>query len=163
MFLLGEYRAPRSEHHLFVLLPKHTAGVPSGADPKTPHYQMRTADAVVRADETTLAVYAKLEQAVFYSPIVPAAPNGLKLTRIHAGNGRMALPQEFKLRGFWHFLQSRVEYAFRDELSEKQLSRIAEAIAKDPQRARESESLRVHQETRVLLDATAKPPDDAIE
>ncbi len=158
-YLLGEYRDPGNEHHLFAM-PGTTFTLPAGAHPKTSQYLLRCVDATELIGKRTLAVYVKLVRAIFYSPIVPASPSGLHKTRIYAGPGRMLTPQRFKVSVFGGFLQSRVEDAFRDELSEQQLERIRDAVRKNPRRALESESFRLNHEAYDLWDIATKAIDE---
>lgn len=154
-YLLGDRRDSGGEHHLFVI-PRTTGTMPAGAHPKTSQYLLRCVDATELIGKRTLAVYVKLVRAIFYSPIVPASPKGLHKTRIYAGAGKMVTPQKLTVPGFGGFLQSRVQDGFRDELSERQLERIREAIRKNPRRALESESLRVNSEAYELWDIATK-------
>ena len=68
----------------------------------------------------------------------------------------MVTTQKLTVSGFGGFLQSRVEDGFRDELSERQLERIREAIRKNPRRALESESLRANAEADDLWEIATK-------
>ena len=154
-YLLGACRDSGGEHHLFVI-PGTPGAMPTGAHPKTSQYLLRCVDATELIGKRTLAVYAKLVRAIFYSPIMPASPSGLHRTRIYAGAGRIVTPQKLTVSGFGGFLQSRVQDGFCDELSERQLERIRETVRKNPRRALESESLRMNDEAHDLWNIATK-------
>jgi hypothetical protein len=150
LFLIGNHSTPGTEHHLFVF-----AGVPEsvsvGFHPKLLHYALRAIDVTQAVGKRHLAGYAKMMRSIFYSPIIPSAANGWKRTRIHAGGGRLASPQEIKMPGFGEFINSRIAEAFTQPLSEKQAKKIQEAMLKNPDRAIASESYKVHRASRAIF------------
>jgi hypothetical protein len=150
LFLLGDRRQPGSEHHLFIF-----AGVPetmgAGWHEKSLHYILRVVDATTGVGGRTLFVYTKAIRSLVFSPIRPVSPSGWVNTRVHAGHGRLISPQKIAMAGFGDFLNSRIEDAFRQPISEKQMGKIGEAMIGNPERALASESHKVHQASKQLL------------
>jgi hypothetical protein len=155
LFLLEERKQPLSEHHLFVFagMPE---GIPDSLHEKFLHYSFRTVDATVALSKRTLFIYTKPLRSLVFSPIVPASAGGWVNSRVHAGHGRIVSPQRIAMPGFLDFLNSRAEEAFREPLSERQMAKIGEAMLRDPERALSSESHKVHQANRQLLDRRKK-------
>ncbi len=150
LFLLGDRKQPGSEHHLFIF-----AGIPESmpveSHEKSLHYILRVVDATTGVGSRTLFVYTKAVRSLVFSPIQPASPSGWTNTRVHAGQGRLISPQKISMAGFGGFLNSRIEDAFRQPISEKQMGKIGEAMMRNPERALSSESHKVHQASKQLL------------
>jgi hypothetical protein len=150
LFLLGNRKQPHSEHHLFIFagMPE---GIPNSLHEKFLHYAYRSIDATVALASRTLCIYTKPLRSLVLSPILPASPNGWVNTRVHAGQGRLVSPQKIAMAGFLDFLNSRVEEAFSEPLSERQMQKIGESVMRNPERALSSESHKVHQANTKLL------------
>jgi hypothetical protein len=157
-FLLGKRNQPGSEHHLFVF-----GGVPTEMKgefhQKTLHYLLRGIDATTGFGNRTLFVYTKALRSLIFSPIVPRSPHGWTNTRVHAGCGCVISPQKMAMRGFWDFVNSRIEMCYEKPLSDKQQSKITASMLQSPEKALESESYKVHVATRRLLNGPEKATD----
>jgi hypothetical protein len=150
LFLLGERKQPRSEHHLFIFagLPQ---SVPADYHPKSLDYIYRAVDATSGFAKRVLFIYTKALRSMFFSPIVPSSPGGWTNTRVHAGFGRMVSPQKIAMPGFGGFINSRVAACFGHSLSDKQIAKIADVMVTNPDRALASESYKVHLAGRSLI------------
>jgi hypothetical protein len=152
LFLLGNRKQPTSEHHLFIF-----AGIPERMPPdsheKSLHYMLRTIDAGAAAGSSVLFIYTKALRSLVFSPILPASPSGWVNTRVHAGRGRLISPQRIAKAEFGGFLNSRVEDAFRQPISEKQMGKIGEAMMRNPERTMSSESHKVRRANAEILAA----------
>jgi hypothetical protein len=140
------------------VLPGIPASLPAGTHPKILDYLYRAVDLTEMVDTHTLAVYAKLPKALFFSPIIPASPKGWKQTRIHSGSGQISSSgQQISMLNFNAFVGSRIELAFSESMSGRQLAKLRETMLEDRERAVTSESIRVHLAGRRLLDHSPPP------
>jgi hypothetical protein len=155
LFLLGDCKQPSSEHHLFIF-----AGVPVtmpvDSHEKTLHYMLRSIDAAAAAGNRVLFIYTKALRSLVFSPILPARPSGWVNTRVHAGQGKLLSPQKIAMAGFGGFLNSRIEDAFGQPISEKQMGKIGDAMMRNRERALSSESHGVHRASKQLLGGRKK-------
>jgi hypothetical protein len=153
LFLLGERGQPRSEHHLFIFagIPE---SMPEGSHERSLDYIYRSVDVATALGKRGLFVYTKALRSLVFSPIVPASPGGWHNTRIHAASGTLVSPQLIAMKGFGAFLNSRVKLAFDQHLSERQVSKIAEVMLRNPDRALKSESYKVRLAGRRLIPKT---------
>jgi hypothetical protein len=154
-FLLGNRKQPGSEHHLFVF-----AGIPEtmpvDSHEKSLHYMLRSIDAGISAGSRLLFIYIKALRSLVFSPILPASPSGWVNTRVHAGRGTLLSPQKIAMAGFGGFLKSRIQDAFRQPISKKQLRKIGEAMMRNSERALSSESDKVHRASKQLFGTRKK-------
>ena len=150
LFLLDARKHPGTEHHLFVVAGSPVS-ISADAHEKTLHYLLRSIDAGTGGNGRTFFVYTKALRSLIFSPIVPSSPRGWINTRVHTGCGKLISPQAIAMPGFGEFLSSRVRDSFSETLSERQRTKITEAVLRNPERALSSESYEVHKATQRLI------------